>query len=489
MLLPHAHSPTSQGTRTYYLNCNQYSAMDANSGEIYSNSETTSVVYTRKKPSLAKSPFNNDEDDADIILRSSDLTDFYVHKLFLRKASPIFSDMFTVAHGEQTVYTNALNETTPLPVVEVDESSSVLDSLLRIYYPVDVVKEVTIYKTVEVLKSAIKYEMQKAVGHYRRELLSYVTRDPFGVYTCACFLDLEYEASKAAETYRTKAMRYCVPCDECGHIMDDVSTHNSPSRESTFSDSIVAILYCDLLYPITAGQLHRFIRFFLCGVDTSFCSPRVVFIPSPTHDEPYDQHPNVPNPDLIIISKDFRELSTHVWALQYASATNILERPRVDSSMGLPCIHLDDDVSVLHTLLSLCYPFAKYEVSTKMDAVTHISSVREAAERYGMSKVAQIARDLMVQLIEDRPMEVYLAASRYGWNAEADLARTRYLALPKSMIDGVEAYNREMENISADIYRDLVETWYNAKVPKLPQETTETVISEKKSKKTKGKRP
>ena len=427
-----------------------------------SNVKKNGVIYTRKEPSLAKSPFNNVDQDADIILRSSDIVDFYVHKLFLRKASPIFADMFTVAHGKQTMHVNAQDETPPLPVVEVDESSSILDSLLRIYYPVNVVKEISVSRVVDVLKSAMKYEMQKAVSHMRRELLTHVATHPFSVYASACALDLEYEASKAAEGCRRDEKPHISPCDHCGRIMDHLPSPNAPGG-SGLSKSIIGRLYCDPMHPVTAGQLYRLARFIQSGVSSSFCSSRETLNTPPVRHEPYNHRPNIPSPDLIIHSEDFMDLPTHTWALQCASASKILDRPRVQHSEGLPSISVNEDGSVLRTLLHLCYPFAQYEVTAKTCTVAHISSVREVAERYGMPQVAQIARDVMASLVESNPLQTYFAASRYGWQAEIDLAKSRCLTLPNSKIEGPEAYVDEMENVSAKVYCDLVESWYHAK--------------------------
>ena len=49
--------------------------------------------------------------DADIILRASDNSDFYVHKMMLSFASPIFKDMFSLPKVE-----NAEGETDDKPL-------------------------------------------------------------------------------------------------------------------------------------------------------------------------------------------------------------------------------------------------------------------------------------------------------------------------------------------------------------------------------------
>ncbi|KAJ7021798.1 hypothetical protein C8F04DRAFT_874811, partial [Mycena alexandri] len=83
----------------------------------------------------AGAPF--DDEDADIILRSSDLVDFRVHKLFLSKASLVFQDMIRLqAHGPlSSTYPDAALSPTGLPIVPLlGEPARAVDMLLRFCY-------------------------------------------------------------------------------------------------------------------------------------------------------------------------------------------------------------------------------------------------------------------------------------------------------------------------------------------------------------------
>ncbi|KAJ7925391.1 hypothetical protein B0H13DRAFT_1975184 [Mycena leptocephala] len=92
-------------------------------------------------PRDAGPPF--DDDDADMILRSSDLVDFRVHKLFLVKASLVFRDMISLhARGPLSSSSSSPNVTYPdalsptgLPIVPLpDEPAPAVDMLLRFCY-------------------------------------------------------------------------------------------------------------------------------------------------------------------------------------------------------------------------------------------------------------------------------------------------------------------------------------------------------------------
>ncbi|KAI0308799.1 hypothetical protein OF83DRAFT_1180368 [Amylostereum chailletii] len=77
------------------------------------------------------------DDDADIILRSSDNADFRTHKLLLSKASTIFRDMFSAPISPQTPpSTPSLDETKDgLTVVQMSEDEPTLKILLSFCYP------------------------------------------------------------------------------------------------------------------------------------------------------------------------------------------------------------------------------------------------------------------------------------------------------------------------------------------------------------------
>lgn len=436
--------------------------MDVN--KTSSASESSATGDANKKPSIAQEPFDNADSDADLILRTSDKVDFYVHKIFLRKASPIFADMFTVAHHEQSVpAVDAPNKPPPLPIVDVEETSSTIESILKVYYPVDEVKETSIHKVVEVTKTAFKYEMHKAITHMKKELLTYVSMDPISVYAHACSLNFEHEAFQAAEGCRRKwNPDWKKHCQLCGSSRS-VSRYGVEDQYS-FSSSIVGEMYQAIMHQNTAGHLYRLCQFVRSGVRTTFCSPSQQTTSEIEGGPPSPEklcHSSIPKPDVIIRSMDHVDIPTHILVLTYASASKILDLPRESNSEELPVICLDEDGNTVRTLLHLCYPFAQYEVSSDTCTVSHIAHVRRTAEKYEMIEVARLARDVMEDHVEKYPMQVYFEASRHGWEREAKLAETQCLTL--SDVEGPEAYTMEMEFASAETYYNLLKSWYQAR--------------------------
>jgi BTB/POZ domain len=70
-----------------------------------------------------------DVPDANIIIRSSDLVDFRVHKSVLAMASPFFKDLLSLPQPSDSETFDGL------PVVQLSEDSELLNSLVSILYP------------------------------------------------------------------------------------------------------------------------------------------------------------------------------------------------------------------------------------------------------------------------------------------------------------------------------------------------------------------
>ena len=83
---------------------------------------------------LAASPLEPfDMPDASLIIRSSDLVDFRVHKSVLVMGSPFFKDLLSLPQPSDSETVDGI------PVVQLSESSELLNSLVSILYPVRVV--------------------------------------------------------------------------------------------------------------------------------------------------------------------------------------------------------------------------------------------------------------------------------------------------------------------------------------------------------------
>ncbi len=71
--------------------------------------------------------------DANIIIRSSDLVDFRVHKSVLAMTSPFFKDLLSLPQPSDSESVDGL------PVVQLPEDSELLNSLVSILYPISTV--------------------------------------------------------------------------------------------------------------------------------------------------------------------------------------------------------------------------------------------------------------------------------------------------------------------------------------------------------------
>ncbi|KAH8983116.1 hypothetical protein EDB92DRAFT_1804072, partial [Lactarius akahatsu] len=67
---------------------------------------------------------------ADVVLRSSDLVSFHVHKSILAMSSPFFTDLFSLPQPPDDEVIEGL------PVVQVPEDAELLHSLFTVLYPI-----------------------------------------------------------------------------------------------------------------------------------------------------------------------------------------------------------------------------------------------------------------------------------------------------------------------------------------------------------------
>ncbi|KAJ8472731.1 hypothetical protein ONZ51_g8318 [Trametes cubensis] len=124
-------------------------------------------------PNPPRSPF--DDEDADLVLRSSDDVDFWVYKIILAKASPVFRDMFTLpreAHAKRQVVT-------------LTEDADTIERLLRILYPVEWPKFASYDEVRLVLAAAHKYMIPFVTSNLKDVLHRFIESKPLDVYATA----------------------------------------------------------------------------------------------------------------------------------------------------------------------------------------------------------------------------------------------------------------------------------------------------------------
>ena len=133
--------------------------------------------------------------DADAILQTTDKHAFCVHRCILAAASPFFHDMFTLPQGDSS-------HVEKQPVIPVSESSNVLDTLLRLVYPIADPAINSFEELSLVLGAAIKYDFTTVVSSLRKQLISphFLQISPIRVYALACRYELD-EEMKIASRY------------------------------------------------------------------------------------------------------------------------------------------------------------------------------------------------------------------------------------------------------------------------------------------------
>jgi hypothetical protein len=102
------------------------------------NSSATSILE----------PF--DVPDANIIIRSSDFVDFRVHKPILSMASPFFNDLLSIPQPPDGEIVDGL------PVVQLPESSELLNGLILMLYPVPKVTPSSYEKVLYMLATCLR---------------------------------------------------------------------------------------------------------------------------------------------------------------------------------------------------------------------------------------------------------------------------------------------------------------------------------------------
>jgi hypothetical protein len=122
------------------------------------------------------SPF--DDLTADTVLRSSDGCDFHVHRLVLSRASPFFSDMFSLPQPDTEA---------EVPVISVTETGRQLDKFLRVWYPG---AKMVAFDGLQELDKIIELALSKYDMHYLEPVLqnhvqNYMERHCVAVFAIA----------------------------------------------------------------------------------------------------------------------------------------------------------------------------------------------------------------------------------------------------------------------------------------------------------------
>jgi BTB/POZ domain len=134
--------------------------------------------------------------DANVIIQSSDLVNFHVHKSVLAMASPVFKDLFSLQPS-------ASESVDGLPVAKLTEDAELLNCLFSMLYPVHLVIPKSYDKVLYLLAACQKYDMGQIQAFIRDEVSrgrfpTPVGAEVFGAYAIASGKRLIPEMENAA---------------------------------------------------------------------------------------------------------------------------------------------------------------------------------------------------------------------------------------------------------------------------------------------------
>ncbi|KAL5531266.1 hypothetical protein ACEPAG_4143 [Sanghuangporus baumii] len=198
---------------------------------------TLSISGLDLKITSASPPFGGPE--GDVILRTSDSVDFWVLTVILGLASPVFKTMFTLPQP-----TVKQEEQTQPPVIPISESSTTIDLLLRLCYPIEApqLSEQDITPIGDVLSAALKYEISAVVERARKALKKCAelsSKNAIAAYAIACHLGLADEARVAAMT----CLKWPFPGPTVPHLalMSGLDYYNLLEYHRRVAESIVGL--------------------------------------------------------------------------------------------------------------------------------------------------------------------------------------------------------------------------------------------------------
>ena len=149
-------------------------------------------------------------DDGDVVLRSGSNSDsqhdFRVHKFILSLASPVFKDMFTFSQPLDLTS----NEPHQLPVIDLPETTEILDIILRFIYPGIEPPNITEPSTLtSSLVAADKYNITSIYPALSETLKAFLPTRSVWVYIIASrfgFLEVAKEAARLSSLQRLSCL-------------------------------------------------------------------------------------------------------------------------------------------------------------------------------------------------------------------------------------------------------------------------------------------
>ncbi|VDC04794.1 unnamed protein product [Peniophora sp. CBMAI 1063] len=146
---------------------------------------------------LKFAPYPFDDEQADLILRTSDGVHFRIHKIILSLTSRVFKDMLSLPPADASTDGSADEMFNGLHIVPVAENASALDLALRFLYPLPS-PAVTLANMATLLEFSNKYEVQFHDFQFAQCLREEIPNDAVGVYILAHSYNIVDVARQAA---------------------------------------------------------------------------------------------------------------------------------------------------------------------------------------------------------------------------------------------------------------------------------------------------
>jgi hypothetical protein len=170
---------------------------------------------------------------ADVILQSSDLIYFRVHKSTLAISSPFFNDLFSLPQPPDGEVVDGL------PIIHVSENAETLHSLFTLLYPIPSVMPTSYENNLDLVAASEKYSMDIVLSTVRNEMVLPATEASFRAYTMASSKRLIPEMEAAARVTLDRPMTFELIMDDLlffeGSALQDLIDFRQRCRDNLLS--------------------------------------------------------------------------------------------------------------------------------------------------------------------------------------------------------------------------------------------------------------
>lgn len=375
-----------------------------------STDNSSLTVTKRAPPPFDKRPGSAPICTADVVLRTSDGVDFYVHKVVLALASPFFAGLFSISQPSsgQTI--------DDLPVIDVDEDTFTLDCLLRYCYPVQDPTLTDLNSVDRVLGAVTKYALEEAEALVTQHLQGYLEAQSLQVFAVSCHHGCEKMARIAAQVWKRTQGQWTYVADR-------------------FCDTAGALCYATDLARLRASVHYRLVKYVVTDeLPANFSAPLFnppINAPVDLQSYPFDQ----PTADIVLQSIDgilfpvnraiveIQILSNPIYPLQtmlFPGRTGILPDKTDD---GRPLFSTRETGAVLSRLLCLCYPprfgDPACQITDANCCSRQMASTIAAALQYGMHAIVDTYKNHLRRAIPRDAFAVYSISLMFGWHSDA----------------------------------------------------------------------